>query len=424
MSKDAGSQTQTQTSTSTATPQVPDFLQPLFDDASGFSQQGLGSLSELVDRGFTPAQIEGQQSGINVARGAGGFLPETQATLRDFLRGGFINDNVGTALEPIQDITQGGAVQADRGAVNNATNRLSSFARDPNADSGAINRLQQFSDTGFSPFEINPVSRDALEQSARGDFLFGNSGFDEAVQASIRAARPNILSTFAGQGGSGAAGGGLAQTAIQQASSDAFSRLFNQERGRQQGAASQLGQFDAQGRQLDLQGRGQQIGAAESFGDLGQRNRQLQTAAAQGLGQLGLGQQSQELAEQRLRAGTALDFGGILNAERGRQLDAAQLFPQAGLQESQILRTIGGEQQQNPIALQQALIEASLAGLPLNSLIGQTTNTTGTSSQPLTRNVGAGALGGALAGAKLGNIVPGLGTGIGAIGGGLLGAFF
>jgi hypothetical protein len=44
-----------------------------------------------------------------------------------------------------------------------------------------------------------------------------------------------------------------------------------------------------------------------------------------------------------------------------------------------------------------------------------------TQQQPLYRNAGAGALGGALTGAELGSIVPGLGTAAGAIGGGLLG---
>lgn len=44
-------------------------------------------------------------------------------------------------------------------------------------------------------------------------------------------------------------------------------------------------------------------------------------------------------------------------------------------------------------------------------------------STPLTRNAGAGALGGALTGAQIGSAIPGVGTAIGAIGGGLLGLF-
>lgn len=589
MSKDAGNQTTTQNQTSTTTAQLPAFLQPLIDQSVGGAQQGLTGLSNLVNNGFNAAQTAGQQSAIDIANGRGGFIPETQATLRDLMRGQFVNDNVGTTLSTVQDITQGGGAIADRGTVNSATGflqnfaqdsnadrgaaeQLSRFALDPNADRGAINQLtalarQQGADLGAaqqlgnlaqddtadrgaidrlggfsqatgadlgsaqqlnqfaldqnagqgatdslrgfteSQFDLNPVSRQALEQSASGDFLFGNPGFDEAVQASVRAARPNILSTFAGQGGSGAASGGLAQTAIQQAASDAFAGLFNQERARQQGAAGQLGQFDFQGRQqqigaaqdlgqlglqgrqqqigaaqaggqlglqgqqqrigatqaqgglgldrlrqsiaatqaqgglglqgqqqqigasqaqgqLGLQNRGQQIGATQAVGDLGLRERQQQINAAQGLGQLGIAQQGQQLGEQQLRAGTALDFGGLLSTERGRQLDAAQLFPQSGLQRSQILRDVGREQQQVPLQLQQALLNASLSGLPLNSLIGNTTESEGQTSQPLTRNAGAGALGGALAGAQLGNVVPGLGTGVGAIGGGLLGAFF
>ncbi|BCV04951.1 MAG: hypothetical protein CM15mV95_230 [Caudoviricetes sp.] len=46
------------------------------------------------------------------------------------------------------------------------------------------------------------------------------------------------------------------------------------------------------------------------------------------------------------------------------------------------------------------------------------------STQPVFRNTGAGLLGGAMTGANIANMIPGLGTGIGAIGGGLLGGVF
>lgn len=82
-----------------------------------------------------------------------------------------------------------------------------------------------------------PTAQDALLSTARGDFLAGGPGFDEAVQASIRAAQPNILSSF-GRAGRGVSG--LGQAAIQRSASDAFANLFNQERSRQLNAASSL----------------------------------------------------------------------------------------------------------------------------------------------------------------------------------------
>lgn len=87
---------------------------------------------------------------------------------------------------------------------------------------------------------IIPEVTGQLQDTARGSFLFGNEGFDEAVQASIRAAQPSILSTFGRAGGTP---GGLAQTAIQQVASDSFASLFNQERARQQAAQLALPQL-------------------------------------------------------------------------------------------------------------------------------------------------------------------------------------
>lgn len=89
-----------------------------------------------------------------------------------------------------------------------------------------------------------PTSLDALQQTAQGDFLFGGDGFNEAVDAAMRQAQPHILSTF---GGSGRGTGGLAQTAIGQAASDAFASQFGQERQRQMQAAQMLPQVASQG---------------------------------------------------------------------------------------------------------------------------------------------------------------------------------
>src|SRR5690606_10633621 len=84
---------------------------------------------------------------------------------------------------------------------------------------------------------LDPAAFGALQSTAAGDFLFGGQGFREAVDAAVRAAQPHILSTF---GGAGRGTGGLAQTAIAQAASDAFAAQFGQERARQLQAASAL----------------------------------------------------------------------------------------------------------------------------------------------------------------------------------------
>lgn len=78
-----------------------------------------------------------------------------------------------------------------------------------------------------------PAAQEGLLATARGDNLYGSPGFNAAVDASIRAARPYILSNF---GHAGGRPGGLANVAIQQSASDAFARLFDTERNRQQAA--------------------------------------------------------------------------------------------------------------------------------------------------------------------------------------------
>lgn len=108
-------------------------------------------------------------------------------------------------------------------------------------------------------------------------------------------------------------------------------------------------------------------------------------------------------------------------AERGRQMQALPSLLGLPQQQAQNLLSAGEilEQQQRQQALE-PLTRLNLISDPIIRALGGAGGTT-TTSQPLTRNVGAGALGGALSGAKLGSAVPGLGTGVGAALGGLLG---
>lgn len=332
--KSGGSQTTTTQRT------LPSWLEeavgPLSVEGSQISRNALSNLERLLDTDnaliapFDPAQEAGQQQTLDLAQ-----MMQSQ---------------------PLVEAGQGALMDV---AGGNVISENFPVVRDRLMEQG----------------ELPGQTVDTLTETARGDFLFGNEAFDEAVDASMRAAQPRIASTFAGQGGRGAIDSGLAQTAMQQVASDAFARQFGQERGRQQQAASTLGT-------------------------------------------LGLNQQQQNLQG-------PMALGGLLEGERGRQLQAAGMAPQQALLGPQLMQQIGSTRQQQrerqlrePIQQRQMLIEQAMGAANPFAFLGQQT------TQPIQEGSAAtGALGGALTGAELGSMVPGLGTGIGAIGGGLLGAF-
>jgi hypothetical protein len=239
--------------------------------------------------------------------------------LRPFIEGGAVT--AGGALGKLEDLSGGDLVapfSADQLSAFDLARRFGSSA----------------------PFTS---ALDSLGATARGDFLYGGPGFDQAVTAAVNAAKPHILSTF---GAAGRGTGGLAKTAIAQSAIDAFASQYGSERGRQ-------------------------LQAASALPTLGQMPIELL---------LGTGTLQQQLEQQKRSA---------------------------------------------PLSAQTNLLTAALAGLPISSLLGfkQETEGTGTSTQPLYQNQTAGALGGALTGAQLGSMFGPIGTGIGAIGGGLLGYF-
>lgn len=333
---------------------IPELLKPMLAQGVDSSQGALTSLTQLLARDnaltspFNSLQEQAQQQALNFAGGAGGFLPAAQDTLMEF---------------------------ADSGDIMEIFNKSRSLLENPMGLSG----LNDFASGGFG----NPIANNTLEATARGDFLFGSPAFDEAVQASIRATRPNIQSGFALQGGQGAVGSGLAQAAIQEAASDAFARQFGAERDRMLGASGSLNNFN-------LNSNAQRLGALNSM------------------------------------IGAQQNAGGILsqvaNADRSRQLQATQLLPQFGLLGSQITGGVGDARQQQEertklgqVQAMQNLLNSSFGQINPNSLFGNI-NSVQTSS-----NGAAGALGGAMQGAQMGSMFGPWGTAIGAIGGGLLG---
>lgn len=460
-----GSSPKTQTVTQQA--EIPSFLRPLMSQQAGIGQQALGQLNSQLSgatandlvAGFTPAQMQGQQAAMDFASGASGQLPLAQDTVGGMVRGDFIGQNTPAVTDALRSIMGSGSmgsldsattdtlsrIASQSGLPSAATDQLSQFAQQSGIPGLATEQLSQFAQQGGvpgqaqqitadiagSPFQLDQDAQNALQQSARGDYLHGGQGFDEAVQASMRAARPSILSGFANQGGVGAASGGLAQTAMQQAASDAFARLFDSERNRQMSASNQLGNFGLQSRQqqlgaaaqmadmglanqqqqmaaagqlgqLGLSDRGQQIGAASNLGSLGLADTAQQASAATSLGGLNLAQQQQRLAEQSQRLNAANSLGGFVDSERSRQLQASQVLPQLGLLGANVMQQVGGMQQaQNqqelgaPINAQQQLLQAAMMGLPMSGLLGST------QSQPVHRNTAGGILGGAMGGAGI-----------------------
>lgn len=300
---------------------VPDFLQPFLNQLIGTSSGALSDLAQQTQgdqfADFNPLQQAAFGQAEGVAGGAGGFLPTAQNTFMNAAQG-----------QDISEFLNPQALQALTGAAGGQ---------------GLEQFIPQNALTGLNQFATGDTSNPALQSltnTANGDFLFGGQGFDEAVNASVRAAQPHILSTFGGAGPGGSTSG-LAQTAIGKSAIDAFASQYGQERNRQQGAANSLGQFGLAG--------------SNSLAGLGQNER-----------------------------GNALNSAGLLaglgDNERNRQLGAAGALPDLGLAGSNILFGLGDRQQQQeqgeidaPRDALLQLLMSSLGGFDLESLLGNTT---------------------------------------------------
>ena len=346
----------------------------------------------ITTRAEPPAYLQPfLNESVNYSRGALGALGDTlsrpNALISPFnpVQRESMAKAAAFARDPRGDLSQSQNVLRE---ISDGTDIAQLFNRGQNLmESGAgREQLGQFQNTAAG----NQIGINALQGTAAGNSLYGGAGFNEAVAASMRAAQPMIASTFSGAG-SGGLKSGLAQIGMQQAASDAFARQYGQERGNQLNAANSLNS-------LALSNRGQQTDAAGRLLSADQQagNTQLQ----------------------------------IANADRARQMQAAQLLPQYGLMGSDILGSIGGQQQSQDTAQRQAgvdqyqkLMDFSFGNFNPTSLMGQS------QSQPVYQNRGAGLLGGAMTGANLGSQVGGLfggsgdkwGAGIGGIAGGLLG---
>ena len=151
-------------------------------------------------------------------------------------------------------------------------------------------------------------------------------------------------------------------------------------------------------------------------------------------GRLGSGA-NQEILSRSLGELANRVYGDQFDKERDRQFQATQIAPQLGemdFNDITRLQQVGADRE----SLEMAKLQDAIARYDYNQQqpyiklnqylgsLGAAVPSTTVSTQPVFRNTGAGLLGGALTGARLAGMIPGLSGGMGAIGGGLLGGFF
>jgi len=146
-------------------------------------------------------------------------------------------------------------------------------------------------------------------------------------------------------------------------------QAFNQAMAMQQADIGRRSAADIANQQAGLQGAQLRLGGASQLGNLAAQQQALRLGGAQAV----------------------MGAGGARQALDQQQMDA--------------IRNIGLQRL--------GVVQSSLGAQPAN--LGMVATT------PYSQNPASGALGGALAGAKLGSVVPGIGTAAGAIGGAFLG---
>lgn len=335
---------------------IPDFLRPLFRTGAGYATDTLGTLNELLD----PAQ-----------QFVANFAPQQEiAQIIGTGRALDPNSPYQTATDVFMDTAEGTPISEYLPGVTTST--LTELANSGAVDPSILERLRGMVSEGIdipgmdtlSQIQggINPISRDALEATARGDFLYGGEAFDRALEAAKNSYLPQIKSFF-GAAGPGGGSGGLAQTAVAQAFADTFAGQYGQERGRQLGAAGDLAG-------LDFTDRGQQADRASTLASLGLTGIGTEASIADLLARIGNNDASTRLA-------AATNLGDYAASERGNQLTAAAGLPGISEADINLLSRIGGDIQ----GQEQATLDAprnaqlqflsALLGLDLNSLLGQ-----------------------------------------------------
>ena len=258
---------------------------------------------------------------------------------------------------------------------------------------------------------------DYTRATARGDMLGSNPYLQGAIDRAIDPVKDKIQSQFAmsGRYGSGANQDVLAKSLGDVASNIAYGD-YQRERQNQLNAQQQLGN-------LAQQQFANQSGAIGALGNLQQQQFANQSGALGALGNL-----SQADIQRRLAGGSALS--AMDTARMARQLEGTKLAPQFAeldYRDAQRLAQVGSARESDAMAQLQDNInrfnyEQNIDDQKLRNYMALISGgTVGSNTiQPVFRNQGASALGGALGGSQLAQLA-GFNPMYGAIGGGLLG---
>src|SRR5210317_423342 len=259
---------------------------------------------------------------------------------------------------------------------------------------------------------------DYTRATARGDMLGSNPYLQGAIDRAIDPVKDKIQSQFAmsGRYGSGANQDVLAKSLGGIASDIAYGD-YQRERQNQLNAQQQLGN-------LAQQQFANQSGAIGALGNLQQQQFANQSGALSALGNL-----SQADIQRQLAGGSALS--AMDTARMARQLEGAKLSPtfaDLDYRDAQRLAQVGSARESDAMASLQDNInrynyEQNIDDQKLRNYMALISGgTVGSNTiQPVFRNQGASALGGALGGSQLASLINPSYAGMGAIGGGLLG---
>lgn len=404
---------------------IPPMLRPLIQKGVDTGVEAIGDLENLLSgtadelvAAFDPRQLLAQGMATARALGLGDFFSTQQNETLDTARGVGIDEFVpSNALDTLGDLSGGGLdflppeLQAAlnltdpgrqvagtdvlRGTVGSAIPQsvTDTLAGVEGVDTSILDQLLA---TGPG---VPSEATETLRRTAGGDFLFGGEGFNDAVDAAIRAVTPQVRTLFGRQGGVGGGTGSLAEAAIAEAGIDAFAEQFGQERRNQLNAsqiladlgitergqsadiASQILGFDQAGNELNVDAsnilgnlnladtdRASRVGSALADIDLGAGGQALDVANI-------FGSLAGDSENRRVTASSILSDLGL--AERENQLDAISLLDDVARSDLDLLDQVGSTRQQldqaridAPIDAQLRLLAAALGIVPTESLLG------------------------------------------------------
>lgn len=368
----------------TATTSIDPDLKKAFLSNMEQAQGVAGSLPVQQFAGFNPMYKAGEQQLINTGLAGPGIASVDEAAARTSMEGTYQPGMVGGF--------SGGQASLARGQGYGATDVNAAQANLGMAGAGSIGSY-------MNPY-TQQVSQNAL--------------------ADLETARQNAIRQTAQQAGAARAFGGSRQGVAEAQTNIGYgtqagklSTQLNENAFNQAMAAQQ--QDLARQQQASMQNAAQRSAASQfgagamnqaSLANAAQRNQMAQFNA--NLNQnAALANQGAGLSGAQLRLNAANQLGNLGGQQQGLRMSGANAAMQAGAARQQLLQQQMDAQRN--IGLQKLGISQSALGQGIPNL-GQTTST------PYTKNVGAGALGGAAAGFQLGGP-------LGAALGGLLGLF-